>query len=143
MASAIYRVNVQWGDCDGARIVFYPNFFRWFDEAAWHLFASHGIDRDALFGRFGSLGIALVDARAQFHRPARFGDVLEIASVVRRWGTRSFELSHTGRIGGAVAVEGHETRIWGVADPSHPEHLRAGVIPEEVKALMPAETAQG
>jgi len=141
MASAIYRVGVQWGDCDGARIVFYPNFFRWFDEAAWHLFAAHGIDRDALFGRFGSLGIALVDARATFRRPARFGDLLEIESVVRRWGARSFALAHTGRIAGEVAVEGQETRIWGIPDPANPEGLKAGAIPAEVKARIPATPA--
>ena len=29
-----YSVTVQFGDCDPAGIVFYPNFQRWMDEAS-------------------------------------------------------------------------------------------------------------
>ena len=28
-----YPIEVKFGDCDPAGIVFYPNFYRWFDEA--------------------------------------------------------------------------------------------------------------
>ena len=86
-----------------------------------------------------ALGMPLVDAKAQFRRPARFGDTLTIETVLKRWGNRSFELAHTVRVGDAVAVDGRETRIWGVSDPADPEGLKAGVIPAEVKALMPTE----
>ena len=141
MAVGIYKVKVQWGDCDGARIVFYPNFFRWFDEATRNLFESRGLPWVEMIDRYGTRGVPLVDARATFRRPARFGDALEIATRVTRWGSRSFELAHDIRIGSEVAVEGRETRIWGVSDPSNPEGLKAGHIPDAVKALIPAEPA--
>ncbi len=138
MAGSIYKVKVQWGDCDGARIVFYPNFFRWFDEAARNLFESRGLTWVEMIARYDTRGVPLVDARATFRRPARFGDTLEIETRVTRWGSRSFDLLHEVRIGGELAVEGRETRIWGISDPASPEELKAGHIPPEVKALIPA-----
>jgi 4-hydroxybenzoyl-CoA thioesterase len=139
VAGSTYKVKVQWGDCDGARIVFYPNFFRWFDEATRNLFETNGLAWTDMIQRYDTRGVPLVDARATFRRPARFGDMMEIATRVTRWGSRSFELVHEVRIGGALAVEGRETRIWGVSDPADPEGLKAGHIPAEVKALIPAE----
>ncbi len=139
MAGSIYRVKVQWGDCDGARIVFYPNYFRWFDEAARNLFETRGLAWAEMIDRYGTRGVPLVDARATFRRPARFGDTLEIATRLARWGSRSFDLVHEVRVAGELAVEGRETRIWGVSDPHDREGLRAGAIPPEVKALIPAD----
>ncbi len=39
----VYRVNVQFGDCDPAGIVFFPNFNRWMDEASLAFFMACGI----------------------------------------------------------------------------------------------------
>jgi 4-hydroxybenzoyl-CoA thioesterase len=138
MTASTFAVTVEWGDCDGARIAFYPNFFRWMDAAAWHLFAANGFTREKLMAAHGSRGLALVDARASFRRPARAGDVLEIETTITHWGAKSFELRHTIRVGGEVAVEGGETRIWATSDPANPEVLRAGVIPEAIKKALPA-----
>lgn len=33
MKGCVHPVLVGFGDCDPAGIVYYPNFFRWFDEA--------------------------------------------------------------------------------------------------------------
>ncbi len=40
MHPSIYRVTVEFGDCDPVRIVFYPNYCRWIDSATRHLFES-------------------------------------------------------------------------------------------------------
>jgi 4-hydroxybenzoyl-CoA thioesterase len=141
MSSSVYKVLVQWGDCDPARIVYYPNFFSWFDAATRHLFETNGLSWAAISGEHGSRGFPLVDARASFRRPARFGDELEIETTLKRWGRSSFDLQHVIRIKGDVAVEGSETRIWGIDDPANPEVLRAGRVPDAIKAKIPAATA--
>lgn len=138
MTTALYRVKVQWGDCDGARIVFYPNFFRWFDEATRNLFETHGLYWAAMIDRWGTRGVPMVDTGATFKSPARFGDTLLIETALARWGTRSFDIRHVARVGDRVAVEARETRIWGISDPANAEGLKAGPIPAEVMALMPA-----
>ena len=38
------RFLVEFGDCDPAGIVFYPNFLRWMDAAALHFFRAAGVD---------------------------------------------------------------------------------------------------
>ena len=44
-ASVVHTTEftVEFGDCDPARIVFYPNFFRWMDSAARHYFEAAGL----------------------------------------------------------------------------------------------------
>ena len=40
-----YKVKVQWGDTDAAGIVFYPNFYKWMDEATHEFFSSNWVIR--------------------------------------------------------------------------------------------------
>ena len=142
MSGGKFSVKVEWGDCDGAKIAFYPNFFRWMDAAAWNFFDANGLSAQKLFSAHGWIGFPLVEARATFRKAVRFGDRLEIETTVARWGGRSFELKHIMRVVGEVAVEGRETRIWGVGDPADPGKLKAGTIPAEIKARMPAAEAE-
>ena len=51
--SASMPHRVEWGDCDPADIVFYPNYFRWFDAASWNLFEVAGGGWDGIRRRFG------------------------------------------------------------------------------------------
>ena len=37
-----YEIQVQFGDCDPAGIVFFPNFSKWMDAASLHFFMSCG-----------------------------------------------------------------------------------------------------
>ena len=136
---ATMTVRVEWGDCDPARIVFYPNYFRWFDIACRHLFETVGGGWEQLFDAHGAVGIPLVAASSRFHSPARFGDVLEIESRVDGWTQKAFTVAHVVRNGGEVSVEGEETRCWCVADPDDPQRLRAAPIPEAVLALFEAK----
>jgi len=38
-----FQVTVEFGDCDPAQIVYYPNFFRWMDAASRHFFIACGV----------------------------------------------------------------------------------------------------
>ena len=42
----IHRVDVQFGDCDPAGIVFFPNFNRWMDESSAAFFVACGVPPD-------------------------------------------------------------------------------------------------
>ena len=88
------RVIVEWGDCDPAQIVFYPNYFAWFDEATLAMFASFGLDLRALRGEWGILGLPLVDARASFRSAASFGDALDGETSIAEWRRTSFRVRH-------------------------------------------------
>ncbi|MFQ5972755.1 MAG: acyl-CoA thioesterase [Alphaproteobacteria bacterium] len=138
MGTSVYEVTVGWGDCDPARIVFYPNYFRWFDDAARHLFAAAGMPWETLFDTYGVVGLPLVDAQARFLSPARLGDRLRIETRVKEWRRKALVLSHRVVNGGRVVAEGTETRVWATRHPDDPERLKTGTIPEELKTRLAA-----
>src|SRR6266478_6899572 len=104
------RFVVEWGSCDPAGIVFNGRFFEFFDVSAWEMFeAVLGVPRADLFATYDIMGIPLVDARARFIVPIKFGDIVDIASEVSEFRRSSFDVQHRLMVGGELAVEGSET----------------------------------
>jgi 4-hydroxybenzoyl-CoA thioesterase len=137
VASFTFRrqLTIEWGHCDPAGIVFNPRFFEFFDASTWLLFeAALGVKAQDLASVYNIVGIALVDARANFLKPAKFGDVVEIASRVSEFRRSSFDVEHRLSVNGALAVEGGESRVWAVRDKKDPEKIAAAAIPPEVIA---------
>lgn len=137
MTSLVYRrqLTIEWGHCDPAGIVFNPRFFEMFDASTWLLFETAlGVKQEALASTYGIIGIALVDARANFMKPAKFGDVIEIASRVKEFRRSSFEVEHLVSIAGENAVEGGETRVWAVRNKTDADKITTAAIPAEVIA---------
>jgi 4-hydroxybenzoyl-CoA thioesterase len=135
MAHLVYRrqIAIEWGYCDPAGIVFNSRFFEFFDWSAWLLFESAlGVRPADLGATFGILGIPLVDAKARFLKPAKFNDMADIASEVSEFRRTSFEVKHSISIGGELAVEGREIRVWAAQDPDDPTKLRGVPIPAAV-----------
>lgn len=130
-------VEIEFGDCDPAGIVYYPNYFRMFDASTAHLFeVALGMKKIAWIKRFGILGIPMVDTGARFIKPSRFGDVVTITSTVTAFKRSSFEVVHRLFNDGALAVEGRETRVWVSADPDDAKKLTSLPVPEEVIAAF-------
>jgi 4-hydroxybenzoyl-CoA thioesterase len=141
VASFIHRRNwtVEWGQCDPGGIVFNSRFFEMFDVSTWLLFqAALGVKAHELAKTFNIVGIPLVDARANFIKPAKFGDVVEIASQVAEFRRSSFEVEHRLSVNGELAVEGGETRVWAARDKTNPEKFGASAIPANVIARFSA-----
>jgi len=137
MANFLYRrqFTIQWAHCDPAGIVFNSRFFEFFDWSTWSLFeAALGVRPPDLAGVFGIAGLPLVDASARFIAPARFGDVVELVSQVIAFRRSSFDVEHKLTIGGELAVEGLETRVWAGRDPANPSQIKGQPIPPEVIA---------
>lgn len=137
MTSFTHRrpVTVSWGDCDPAGIVFNPRFFHMFDTSTWEMFSKAlGVAVPKINETYGLIGIALVDVKANFMKPAKFGDTIEITSRVAEFKKSSFIVEHKITVNGELAVEGQETRVWGMRRADDPEKMRAGEIPAEVIA---------
>jgi 4-hydroxybenzoyl-CoA thioesterase len=137
VASFIFRrtLTIEWGHCDPAGIVFNPRFFEMFDASSWQLFEmALGVKPQELAAVYGIIGIALVDARANFLKPSRFGDTVEIASRVSEFRRSSFDVEHKLSVNGELAVDGQETRVWAVRDHADPDKIATAAIPAEVIA---------
>ena len=80
------RFTVEFGDCDPAQIVFYPNFLKWMDSAARHLFVAAGVPPwSDLEAQTGIIGTPLVEVSARFVRPATYGDEIAVESWIDEW----------------------------------------------------------
>ena len=137
MANFIHRrqLAIEWAHCDPAGIVFNSRFFELFDAGTWALLeAVLGVPRHELLAVFGIVGIPLVDARARFIAPVRFGELLVLESQVSAFGRSSFKVEHRVLSGGALAAQGRETRVWAVLDGDNPGRLKSKPLPDEVAA---------
>jgi len=137
VASFTFRrqLTVEWGQCDPAGIVFNSRFFEIFDSSSWQLFeAALGVKPHELAGTFGILGVPLVDVRANFLKPIKFGDVVDSTSRVSEFRRSSFDVEHRLSVNGELAVDGSETRVWTARSKDDPEKIGATAIPNDVIA---------
>ena len=89
------RVQVGWGDCDPAGIVFYPRFYAWMDTVSHVLAREMGIPRESMIPPGSDLfGFPVVGTQAQYFTPARMDDLLEVRTWVARVGRSSLSLRH-------------------------------------------------
>lgn len=130
--------RVEWGDCDPAGIVFNPNFFRWFDHSTSMLYEAAGWPKQEMLAHFGAAGCPLVDTRASFRAPCRFGDDVEITSEIADVGRSSFDIRHILRQGETLCVEGQETRVWTVRDADSGK-LTSAPLPDDLARRFRAD----
>src|SRR5882757_9330774 len=121
-------VTVEWGDCDEAGIVFYPNYFYWFDCGFQRLLRGRGLSQRILKERFGAV-TPIVRAEAEFIAPARYDDVLAIVARVEHWETRRFRVTYTLSHNDRPVAKGYETSAWATLTPDG--RLKGAAIAEE------------
>jgi 4-hydroxybenzoyl-CoA thioesterase len=132
------KLLVEWGHCDPAGIVFFPQYLVWFDDCTTALFLDAGMPIQSLFKQHGVIGVPVVDVRARFILPSKFGDELTVESTVTEFGRSSFVVRHQITKAGAFAVEGFVTRVWTGPDPSDPSKMKSRPLPKEVIARLSA-----
>ncbi len=132
--SYIGRMRIAFGDCDPAQIVFYANYFKWFDTSTREFFAACEMPSWPFLERYGIIGAPLVDAGAKFLNSATYGEGIEIETSVSEWKTRSFILKHVARRGATELAIGHEVRVFVSTDPENPSRLKGIPIPDEIRA---------
>jgi 4-hydroxybenzoyl-CoA thioesterase len=125
-------VRIEWGDCDPAGIVWYPRYFGIFDACTAHLFEAAGFPKQETRRRFGITGWPMVDTRASFKLPCRFGDDIAIETRIATFGRSSFDVEHRVFNGADLAIEAWEKRVWAGPHPDDPARIKSMPIPREV-----------
>ena len=139
MLTSSRKLTIEWGDCDPADIVFYPNYFKWFDASTANHFKAAGLPKPELIRRFGVLGFPMVDTRANFLIPSRHGDDVVIETSITGFGRSSFDVSHRLMRGSKLAVEGFEKRVL-VKKAEDGKGMTACPVPDAVKDLFQLTT---
>jgi len=83
MFSNTRTTRIEWSDCDPAGIVFYPRYFEMFDISTTVLIErALGMNKIDYLKAYRFAGHPLVETRAKFRIPTRFGDTVEIATAI-------------------------------------------------------------
>src|SRR3954462_6995074 len=127
-------VQIQWGDCDPANIVYYPRYFAMFDDSTSIMFEASGYSKQDLIHKYGLVGIPMVDTRAKFYIPSTHGDWITIETKVESIKRSSFEVKHSVYKGEALAIEAFETRVLVGRAPSDDSRLKSVPVPAEMVA---------
>ena len=129
------KTRIEWGDCDPAGIVFYPRYFALFDSCTTALFSQAlGMSKYQFTKHYKFAGYPMVDTRARFLKPTKFGDDVVIETAVTEFRRSSFDVRHRLTLNGELAVECLDTRVWAERDPDDPGKIRSKLIPPEVIA---------
>jgi 4-hydroxybenzoyl-CoA thioesterase len=130
-------IRIEWQHCDPAGIVFYPRYFAMCDSSTTYLFEKAiGLTKFQFLKLYDFVGYPMVDTRAKFHIPARFGEDIEIRTAITEVRRSSFSIEHQIFKDGQLAVEGWETRVWVGKDPNNPEKIKSKPIPPNVVAKL-------
>lgn len=133
----VTEFTVEFGDCDPAQIVFYPNFLRWIDSAARHFFLSAGVPSwPELEAATGIIGPPLAEVSARFLRPATYGDRIAVETTVSEWRGKTFVLKHVIRRGDTVLVEGEEVRFFARRRADDPKRIEVVPVPDDIRRLL-------
>jgi 4-hydroxybenzoyl-CoA thioesterase len=142
MLTNIHKTRIEWGDCDPAGIIFYARYFDIFDVATTVLLErALGMSKFEYLRTYNFLGHPLVETRARFRLPTRYGDEVAIETAVTHCGRSSFQIEHRLTKAGTLAVEGHETRVWVVRDPDDPRRMKSQPIPAAIVARLTEDQA--
>jgi len=138
MAGLINRrtLKIEWGQCDPAGIVFYPQFLVIFDTSTGLLFERTGLSASAMRKKYAIVGMPLAEQGAKFLRPCRFDDEIVVESEVEEWGRSSFTVRHRILNQGKLAVDGFEKRVWAIFDPDQPGKIKPVPIPADIVASL-------
>jgi len=142
--SHVSHFSVEFGDCDPAQIVFYPNFFRWMDAATLRFFRACGVASwKEMEASTGIIGAPLVDASARFIRPASYGDMIDVETTIVALLGKSFVMRHLIQRDGEILVEGREVRVFARRHPDDPKRIQAVPMPDNIRGLCDLPPALG
>jgi len=127
---------VRFGDCDPAGIVYFPRFFDFFHQAMETWFPAHlGFGYDS-FVRDRKLGFPAVHTEADFKRPSRFGETIEIHQRVTRLGRSSIAFAYEVHGPDGLRATGRTVCVVMNLDERSEGHGTAVEMPAELRARI-------
>jgi 4-hydroxybenzoyl-CoA thioesterase len=131
----VHRMRIEWGDTDPARIVYYPQYFRWFDTACHHMFEAIGLSQHGMV-KAGAAGMPIVEAHAEFKRPGYCADWIEVRAEVVEVGSKVIRIAYQVWRDDLMLLEGYEKRVIADHHPDDPQRMVAQVIGPELRARL-------
>ena len=129
-------IQVNFGDCDPAGIVFFPNFSRWMDAASLNFFVACGVPIwSELVKTTGIIGTPVLEISVKYSSPAKYGETIRISTHIEEWRDKVFVQKHIVTRGDTLLCEGTDVRAFVIKHPNDPNRIKAIPVPADIKAL--------
>ena len=105
------EIRIYYEDTDAGGVVYYANYFRYFERARTHYLEERGLSVVRLVQE--GTQFLVVHAEADYRSPARLGDTLTIETTLPKCGRASVTFAHVIRDRGSarVVMEGHAVLV--------------------------------
>jgi acyl-CoA thioester hydrolase len=104
------NVEVRYAETDQMGVVHHANYIVWFELARTNL-CSHSGFHYADIEKLGYL-LMVTGVEARYHRPARYGDVVQVVCWCERMGSRGLRFAYEVRKGGERLATGATEHVW-------------------------------
>lgn len=132
MKTHIIEFQVEMEDTNSEGVVFYPNYFRWFDRGTNAFLKSVGLNHSQLLNQY-HYAHPVIDCGCQFIHTLRYDDPVRIETTLDEFQERVFRLNHVIYSGDLLVASGYEVRTWVKLDQPEENHrFIAASIPREL-----------
>lgn len=129
-------VEIRFGDCDPAGIVYFPRYHRWMDAASQQFFMANGVPPwHVLEHTNGIIGTPLLEHHARFVKSATYGENILISTSIQEWRNKVFLQKHVITRGDDLICESIETRIFCKRDPADRRRIYGVPVPDDIRKL--------
>ena len=120
--------RVIYGDTDAGQVVYYGNYFRWFESGRREIFRNLKINYVDLLKR--NILTPVVEAHCNYFHPARYDDVVVIETRIAEIKEKSVRFEHKiyRRKGRKLLAKGHTVNVFVNASK-----LKSIKIPEDIR----------
>ena len=131
------RVEIQFGDCDPAGIVFYPRYFEMVNSVVENFFADVvGWSFARMHTGHRHFGVPTVSIRCDFRAPSRLGDKVPFTLNVLAVGRSSATVRIVAAVGNEVRLETENTIVW-------IDQGRAAPWPDDIRLKLTEQLTAG
>ena len=135
MSEFIWPVRVYYEDTDSGGVVYYANYLKFMERARTELLRKYGIEQDRLIEDEGII-FAVRHVEADYLRPARFNDALEVSASITTLSRVSVVFGQEVRLAGTNQVLCRGKVKVACLDTAR---FRPHPIPEKLKAAFAPE----
>ena len=102
--------RVIYADTDAGQVVYYANYFRWFESGRRELFRDLGIDYASLAER-GVIS-PVVEAHCNYFKPARYDDIVVVETTISEIKEKSVKFEYKVFGKGELLASGHTVNVF-------------------------------
>ena len=116
MPSSVTRLRVRYAETDKMGVVYYANYFVWFEVARTDLLRALGWSYREM--EHAGVSLPVIDARCEYKRPAKYDDEIEVRTTGRMLSPirMQFDYEVVRQDGGVVAAAGYT--VHAALDPN-------------------------